>query len=309
MALGTVEAQSFTMLIPEDQIGRVIGAKGSNLQRLRAETGADVKVARDGPQPETRSVDMTGTAEQIAAAQASITAMLASAPPGGAGNKRKAPEQLTPNTAGWMDPGHANRMARHTYSMIPSPVLGMMPGMIPGMMPGMMPTQGLPQPPPLVPGYNQPTATAVQVLVDENKVGLVVGKQGSVLKMVREATGVKMDVEREAIIPGQRVVTLNGSANAIWASLGVVGELVADIDAATSAPIASLGLLFANHHTGRVIGKAGAGLKELRQNGVTVDVPRDAVGAGGQRMLCVKGPIAGVVNAISSVVQKLADFS
>ena len=56
-----------------------------------------------------------------------------------------------------------------------------------------------------------------------------------------------------------------------------------------------------------MIGKAGAGLKELRLNGVQVDMPRDELGAAptAERMLCLEGAPFGVVNAICTVIQKV----
>ena len=56
-----------------------------------------------------------------------------------------------------------------------------------------------------------------------------------------------------------------------------------------------------------MIGKAGAGLKELRLNGVAVDMPRDELGAAptAERMLCLEGPPFGVLNAICTAIHKV----
>jgi len=55
---------------------------------------------------------------------------------------------------------------------------------------------------------------------------------------------------------------------------------------------------------GMLIGKAGAGLKTLRECGVTIELPRDDIG--GQRVLTTQGSALSVCAAITAALNKLA---
>ena len=92
----TEPLSTLSIHVPEDSIGRVIGAKGAGLQKLRVETGVQVQVPRESAGSGMRSVEVTGTPAQCNAAQASIQKLLESTPPplSEAGSKRKAPEPL-----------------------------------------------------------------------------------------------------------------------------------------------------------------------------------------------------------------------
>lgn len=326
-----------SMQVAEELIGRVIGPKGAGLRQLRKECGvSELSVSREA-EGGMRLIEVIGTAEQVDAAQGAIGRMIETPPePGG---KRKAhdlydPPPTRPRVSYDMSPGMAWDQAGMLAQMGQPygqalPHMGHL-GLLPH---APMLHQRMHLPPAGVGGEAFQT---MRLLVDENKAGMVVGKQGSALKGIREATGVKMEVrlglhascmitpksripfalkmvprtqvEREVVMPGHRLVTLRGNATALRSSLGMIVDLIGQpAPLSPQPPVVSIKLLFASHLAGRVIGKAGAGLKELRVHGVTVEVPRDEVSLHGEpeRMLCLDGPAFGVVSAICAVVQKL----
>ena len=72
-------ATSATLKVSVASIGSVIGKGGCNISQVRQQTGARVKVHEFTPGAPDRSVEITGTAEQVAAAQQMVQSFVTNA--------------------------------------------------------------------------------------------------------------------------------------------------------------------------------------------------------------------------------------
>lgn len=239
--------------VPEEHIGRVIGSKGAGLARLRQEAGVAVSVPRELVAPGMRCIEVQGTAEQVALAQQLVVTMQETAPPS---LKRKANEDHVglPAAAGRARLASYLPQAQllHGFGGVDGAMLGLQAGDNPFPILGAAQTgdnpfsiMGAAQhahaltgfPASLRPGHpllpalmsHPPHSEAPLVarfLIDEKKVGAVVGKQGAVLKAIRESTGARMEVEREAVL-SQRLVTIRAPLVAMRTSLEIVCDMLA----------------------------------------------------------------------------------
>jgi len=189
------------------------------------------------------------------------------------------------------------------------PPLGM-PGMMPGV-PGMMP---MPQIAPAMPDV-------ARLLLDPKRTGLVIGKSGSGLKEIRLQTGAQFELKRDPVyiqggpLGGERLLVvkpplesqsqclilvcskLAGGTEGVSAAASVDG-----VEVTPSAPKAvSIGLLIPKQVAGRVVGKGGAGLKDIRALGLKVDMTRDEP-IPGDRLLRLTGEALCVSSAIHNVL-------
>uniref|UniRef100_A0A6V4AU19 K Homology domain-containing protein n=1 Tax=Prymnesium polylepis TaxID=72548 RepID=A0A6V4AU19_9EUKA len=327
--------------VPEEHIGHVIGSKGAGLGRLRSECGVKTNVPREHISPGMRCIEVSGTAAQVLNAQAVISSMIEIAQNGqSAGRKRKATDdqdgpvpyrsRLLHDASPAMGPSAGYLLQNPQNFLMPdgqyAPQLGWPSG--PAFHHAQQPIasqqamQGFPQVLPFLPqqlppllqptphsGDAHPTA---KLLIEANKAGVVVGKQGATLKAIRQETGAKIEVAREPVL-GLRLVIikapmagLEGSLSMICALIGdgpPIGSGLPDLQAA-GAPKASLKLLFASNLAGSIIGKGGTGLAELRQYGIKAELARDEVLLA-ERMLAVEGPPIGVCNAICVALRKM----
>lgn len=72
-------ADTARILVSDEHIGRVIGARGAGLQKLRLESGAGINVPRDRGASGERYVEVTGTPAQIMLVQTLIDQVCAHA--------------------------------------------------------------------------------------------------------------------------------------------------------------------------------------------------------------------------------------
>ena len=293
------------MRVPEEQIGMVIGSQGVGLKRLREETGVGSLTVERNSRGGQRLVEVTGTQEQVQLAQEVVQQMLqGGAVQTGGGDGAPATPQLP---AGAYAP-----------PQVPMP-----------MMPGALATSYAPPPMVaeamaaaasgrLVGGVLHPgkVSTSVRVeaklLLDADRIGYVVGRGGTGLKTLREATGVVIEMPRDEVL-GRRLMCVRAPLDGLRGCIALVcSKLLDDSTAAASlAGLAgydgtpqsvSLRMLIKSGTAGRVIGREGAGLRSLRALGVSVDLPREEH-LPGERVCTINGPPLAVAQAVASVCE------
>lgn len=82
------QSSSKTIEIPNGRVGVLIGKGGETIKYLQAQSGAKIQITRDAdaiPFSQTRSVDITGSSEQVNRAEQLINDVLAEADIGGSG--------------------------------------------------------------------------------------------------------------------------------------------------------------------------------------------------------------------------------
>ena len=195
MEAGADASAAIMVSVPvrEDQIGRIIGARGSGLQRIREECKVQVNVPRVGVGG-FRLVEVTGTAAQLSQAQSMIQRILdnPTPAPGAGGVKRKE------GGDGPLDPANRMRLAQpqqlpiglNQFGMVNMNQLGTNWVHPAGMM---MQGGGLIQAGHAATWQQQalqqqaihafPHLQQARILIDDQKAGLLVGKAGSTLKV------------------------------------------------------------------------------------------------------------------------------
>lgn len=285
-------ASTLTLSVPAEKIGFVIGIGGAGLRRIGQETGVKVQVPREVSATGERTIEMVGMPEGLQRAQQIVIELMEGK---GAQNKRKLPMDFLPGT-------YSRPVQQCFYA---TPTGGMMSHAPPGLPGSYMAQQ---QPHPMIHGsMNEIGGTfEVKIIIDTDKVGAIVGKAGAGLKQLRETSGCTFTLTRDMVLGG-RLLVINPPVDAQQRCIAYVCERLAGMGGMTDNPTAdvSLKLLVPTNGAGVIIGKGGAGFRELRALGVAVEMAREEVSVA-ERMLSVTGPALAVSAAVNTVVAKLA---
>ena len=221
---------TFTLLVPDDRIGRVIGKGGSGLERIRCQTMCSVTVHRESIRGE-RTVELTGTDVQLTRAQ--IMIMEATQDQGGDKRKHSTVEQYPPpimqqhhhqqhramfNGEG---PDHSAAAAAQAQAVAVAAAAGgpwgmAMPPPFPRMHPGhqhhFQPRQMVV---PFHPGSQHGggamarAPTVAKLLIDDKRAGCIIGKAAVGLAELRESTGAHFELARHPLLLGQRMLAIH----------------------------------------------------------------------------------------------------
>lgn len=141
---------------------------------------------------------------------------------------------------------------------------------------------------------------STKVLVPAQSIGVVIGRQGNMLKQIRESCGVSVEVLSQENSPSwsnDRIVILRGPL----ASRAVAVEQVLKTVHRQWEGDCSFKLLLPTSKVGNLIGRGGTTLQALRQQcGVFVQVEREDID--GERLVTVQGPVMSVAAAVPTVL-------
>jgi len=144
-----------------------------------------------------------------------------------------------------------------------------------------------------------------KILVPEQTVGTVIGKQGANLKGVREKLGVRVEVKNPEEAPhwvGDRLVIFKGpTANRALAVEQVLTNSVLRHASQASLPTFTCKVLVPVAKIGHVVGEAGSILRWLQEN-YQVQPIVDSQEINGEHLLAIHGAPAYVVEAIKQVI-------
>jgi len=144
-----------------------------------------------------------------------------------------------------------------------------------------------------------------KILVPEQTVGTVIGKQGANLKGVREKLGVRVEVKKPEEAPhwvGDRLVIFKGpTANRALAVEQVLTNSVLRHASQASLPTFTCKVLVPVAKIGHVVGEAGSILRWLQEN-YQVQPIVDSQEINGEHLLAIHGAPAYVVEAIKQVI-------
>jgi predicted PilT family ATPase len=267
-----VTTSTIVFYIRSAQVGCVVGKRGDKLKEIRELTGAKLKVEREEVNNQ-RACVINGPHEQVMQAVSmvnellSTSAHLASAAPVVTG-KRSAPSPAASGKGGDAKRQKVGPEGGITKLLVPAQLAGLIIGKQGSKLAQIrqscsvhlevLPEQ---QTPPQWPGSRlvklqgslQSRALAAMTVlqsafhadissvmlkmpVPETKAGAVVGKAGSNLKMIREQSGINVQLEKAAVM-GDRLVTATGSLESIKAVTSWIMQAVdASHDAASVAP-------------------------------------------------------------------------
>mmetsp|Transcript_69970 Transcript_69970/g.116201 ORF Transcript_69970/g.116201 Transcript_69970/m.116201 type:complete len:360 (+) Transcript_69970:11-1090(+) len=335
LEFSSVEIRSLE--IPEAQIALIIGQKGAGLTRIARETKAKVNVPREQNAAGSRVLDVTGTAEQFEQVKAIVAQILAAADaPLAANNSGRFGGLRHSVKRGWDEHRAQQQMAPHMlHPGLPQQHHVVEPAMLPSMnQPVLQSSSQLqlqlqqqlqPQLQPVLPistlaplpstwGIASQAHTAAQLqkvrlLIESERCGAIIGKAGSGLKALKEASGANFTMDRDAaFVNGYRLMTIEGSLETQSISISMICQKLGQKDPAGGRleEIIHLKLLFPADKGGLVIGKGGSGLKLVCQEcGVQLEAQREPIGS--ERLLGVQGSAEGVCAAVCFVLSKIAN--
>ena len=150
-----------------------------------------------------------------------------------------------------------------------------------------------------------------RLLLPNKQTGTVIGKGGANIKSIREASGCQVQISENVQGATDRLITIIGDSSVVNTA---VARLLAIIDedpqasmlVDTSTPERTLRCVLNNNEAGRVIGKGGARIKQMRSES-GAQVRMDPVN-GADRTVALVGTRDAIVEAHRQIVLTIADM-
>ncbi len=256
--LGLVHEVTFE--VPNQVVGSIIGRGGETIQKIQAQYGINVQVAKAvdvAAGASTRPVTLKGPQEAVELAKGdiellvqdrlSVVAQYGSGQGGGAGG------------AGGGGGGGTTNVAQSTYG--PSnPAAG-----------------GAPTVTTLLP---QPGSVLISRTVPNDKIGLIIGKGGGTIKGMQMRTGANIQIPSQPDADNPAVRTISISANNPEACDRAASEIQSVLEAGpngtgTITGGTTLYIQIPNDRVGLIIGKGGSTIKDIQnRTGARIQIPQ-----------------------------------
>lgn len=269
-AAGTAVVSEVTtiLLIRREAAGAVIGKQGQTLNEIRGQSGAKISLSKEETEGQ-RLCHIVGAIESVLLAQERLNEFIANVPV----------VTRSPTATSASPPAFARSPGPEDSA--PSRMSGPSPILV-----------GAPD-------------EETKLLLPIQSIGSVIGKSGTKLKEVREATGAHIEVQQATQAPhwGQmRVVVLRGSLPARKAALEAVFR-----SAFPQTDAAHLRLVVTPPQAGIAIGRQGSTIRRVReQSGISVQVCRDEVE--GERLVTASGHLHQVLAVASFLLDALQEL-
>eukprot|EP00730_Choanoeca_flexa_P007535 TRINITY_DN12347_c1_g4_i3.p1 TRINITY_DN12347_c1_g4~~TRINITY_DN12347_c1_g4_i3.p1 ORF type:complete len:566 (+),score=157.13 TRINITY_DN12347_c1_g4_i3:155-1852(+) len=209
-----------TMMIPAERVGLVIGKGGETIQSLQMQTGAKLQMIQDDPHAREKPLLISGAPEAVARAKQAVNELVFErGPPGpdgggyapGTGVTMKLPIKVPQFAVGrvigrggeTIKRIQAETGARVQFDQVESHQGGDREATISGnqdaieaaeqIIVGIIKDAELPQPGKLRIDESKPRE---DVMVPSDKAGLVIGRGGETIRMIKETTGADVDLDR-----------------------------------------------------------------------------------------------------------------
>ncbi|XXG74736.1 hypothetical protein AAC387_Pa07g3382 [Persea americana] len=322
------------ILVPTSQVANVIGKSGNTIKKLRAKTGANIKVTRKDPNDPTHSfamsfdniVQITGDAENVNKALFAVSAIMYKFPPKEEISLDATVPELSPSIiipadvpiypTGGLYAG-ADAMVPPTGSIppvVPAPHISELHSYTDAGTAWPVYTSALPA----VPAYSGPSRSeelVIQLLCPSDRLGRVIGRGGSSIKSVRQESGARVDVGDPRADSEQCVITVTSTesaddlkSNAVEAVLLLQGK-INDNDDNNSV---NFRMLVPTKAIGCLIGKGGSIINEMRKS-TKADVriskgKKPKCARDDDQLIEVIGEVGSVRDALVQIVLRLRDF-
>lgn len=267
---GEPSAFSITMWLRREICGAVIGKSGSVVAELRAQSGAQIRLA-DVEDSGMRPCQVEGPLMACLHAEQLIWQAAAQSP--------AADGSRGPGSMAFGAPGEAPMPKRRRFEDMPPSLL--------------------PPPDAMAQGSEQES----RLLVPDVAIGLVIGKQGSKLKQIRDSCQAKVDVppaEQTLMYPGERMVLVKGQTNQRCMAVEQIVK-VTHLHSTMQTEMVSFKILVPSIKVANVVGDGGSILKWLHDNyQVRSVVSNEEIG--GEHLFTITGTKPMVVEAAKQVV-------
>ncbi|XP_031505176.1 KH domain-containing protein At4g18375 isoform X1 [Nymphaea colorata] len=325
------------LLVPTSQAANVIGKSGATIKKLRSKSGANIKITAKDVNDMTHScamsydnfVQIAGDQEAVKKALYAVSAILYKfSPKEEISLDTTVPEitEITPiiipsdvpiYTSGGFFPS-ADPLVHPPRSL--APALGSTPHL--PELHGYVADAGSQWPlysssVPVVSGYGGAARSeelVVRVLCPSDKIGRVIGKGGSSIKSVRQATGARIDVDDLKGSSDECVITVNATESvddvksvAVEAVLLLQGKINDNSDDDS----VMMRLLVPSKVIGCLIGKGGYIINEMRKK-TKADIriskgEKPKCAAADEELVEVSGEVGNVRDALTQIVLRLRD--
>jgi hypothetical protein len=166
----------------------------------------------------------------------------------------------------------------------------------------MTPTLMAPMAP--IAAVTSPQLNACKLLVEDARIGRIIGKAGSGLQALRSSSGARLRIEKMLFWGNLRLVLLEGGLEAQQKCANGICQLLAENVAEGGTGELELKALIPSATAGYIVGKSGVGLKELRSFGVQCELRKEEI-AVGERLLTLRGQYPLVSAAFGLALAKL----
>ncbi|XP_074500151.1 poly(rC)-binding protein 4-like isoform X1 [Sebastes fasciatus] len=235
VANGTISSKppvTLRLVIPASQCGSLIGKGGAKIKEIRESTGAQIQVAGDLlPNSTERGVTISGNQESVIQCVRLICTVILESPPKGAtipyrpspspaalliaGNQvyeasEYAPHPLYSVTQGGLDLQQDAVFQAYTLQNqygIPHSEMAKLHqlSMQQGLSPMAQPTSTI------IPGMDSNTQTSQELLIPNDLIGSIIGRQGTKINEIRQVSGAQIKIGSQLDGTSDRHVTITGT--------------------------------------------------------------------------------------------------
>jgi len=132
------------------------------------------------------------------------------------------------------------------------------------------------------------------------EVGSIIGKGGEVVRRFREETRARINIS--AGTTPDRVVTVQGTTDAVAAAFRLVADKLSETQAAGGASGLTLRLICPASQCGSIIGKGGGKIKELRdETGASIQVAKEMLPSSTDRTVTLAGSVDEVCHCVQLI--------
>ncbi|KAL2935042.1 hypothetical protein RDABS01_018161 [Bienertia sinuspersici] len=320
------DKEECNILVPASQSANVIGKSGTTIKKLRSKTRANIKVIRkDGADPShscamdfDNFLQITGDSESVKKALFAVSAIMYKFPP-----KEEIPlETSVPEGAPSIiipaDMPIYPASGFYTDPIVP-------PRSAPPLMDAHAPELSVPGYSDsgsmwsvVVPGYGGATRSeelTVRVLCPSDKIGRVIGRGGSTIKSVRQASGTNIEVDDTKVTKDKRgecLITITSTESVDdMQSKAVEAVLLLQEKINEDAENVTMRLLIPSRNIGCIIGKSGSIINEIRKR-TRADIriskgEKPKCADEGDEYVELSGEVKNVRDAIIQIVLRLRD--
>mmetsp|Transcript_31289 Transcript_31289/g.89784 ORF Transcript_31289/g.89784 Transcript_31289/m.89784 type:complete len:579 (+) Transcript_31289:95-1831(+) len=326
--------ETIGVLVPADQIAKIIGKAGAGLKQIREAAGVKIQVQQTAdPSASTRRVDLIGQTERIIGAfqlvlnkaftdgTATPTLLIPSEKAGqvigkGGDNLKKVREEchvrLQLEREPMSDPatgaqerlltmsGETAQMARALRFILGTGMAPAGAGKLPTTL-ALPSTVALPTHAQVRAPSSDPDEIQLQFTIPEKFAGAILGKAGNQVKQTAVTAGCKVSMTTRGQGAERRAVIMGSYGQCVVAQ-GLLYDQLLEASRAAGTELTEVTVVFMvrKEAAGAVIGKQGSTLKQIRESsGAKVQLAREEVE--GQRPCTLTGSLQGVLHAEKSI--------
>ncbi|CAO3676977.1 unnamed protein product [Rhizopus stolonifer] len=138
----------------------------------------------------------------------------------------------------------------------------------------------------------------LRALVSTKEAGVIIGKGGSNVAQIREATGVKAGVSKSVQGIPDRVLTISGTLQGVAKAYSFIAKTLSET-LPNNKHMIHLRLLVSHNLMGSVIGRQGAKIKQIQDTwGVRMVASKTLLPQSTERVIEMKGTMDGIYSAV-----------